>query len=145
MKETNNTLILKDPPNKNGRIFCLNKFNCVFILLILCAFIQAQAIIKIDDAKQSFGTVKKGEVVELNYTLTNIGNEPLLIQKYEVQCSCTSVIFDDKPIPPGKSTIVKVKFDTKTVYERQDRIVYLTSNNKNGDVKLRFKGFVKRT
>ena len=108
------------------------------------AFVNAQAIVKVDDAKQSFGTVKKGDMVELSYTLTNIGNEPLLIQKYEVQCSCTSVEFDTKPIVPGRSTIVKVKFDTKTVYERQDRIVYLISNNKNGDVKLRFKGFVKR-
>lgn len=144
MRETNNTLILKDPPHKNGRIFCLNKLIYLFLFMIMGVIANAQAIIKIDDAKQSFGTVKKGEVVELNYTLTNIGNEPLLIQKYEVQCSCTSVVFDDKPIPPGKSTIVKVKFDTKTVYERQDRIVYLSSNNKNGDVKLRFKGFVKR-
>lgn len=144
MKETNNTLNLKDPPNKNGRIFCLSRYLILLIMVGMSVVSKAQAIIKVEDAKQSFGTVKKGEVVELNYVLTNIGNEPLLIQKYEVQCSCTSVLFDDKPIAPGRSTTVKVKFDTKTVYERQDRVVYLTSNNKNGDVKLRFKGFVKR-
>lgn len=143
-KETNDNQILKDPPGKFGGIFCLKQFVTLAFLMFVGTFLNAQAIVKVDDAKQSFGTVKKGDVVELNYTLTNIGTEPLLIQKYEVQCSCTSVEFDPKPIVPGKSTIVKVKFDTKTVYERQDRIVYLTSNNKNGDIKLRFKGFVKR-
>lgn len=143
-KETKNNQILKDPPSNFGRIFCFRQFIALTLFICMGAFVNAQAIVKVDDAKQSFGTVKKGDMVELSYTLTNIGNEPLLIQKYEVQCSCTSVEFDTKPIVPGRSTIVKVKFDTKTVYERQDRIVYLISNNKNGDVKLRFKGFVKR-
>ena len=104
----------------------------------------SQAIIKVDDVKQSFGEVKKGDVVEMKYVLTNVGTEPLLLYKYEVECSCTTAEYDDKPILPGKSTTVIVKFDTKSAYDRQDRIVKLSSNNKNGDIKLRFKGNVKR-
>lgn len=102
----------------------------------------SQAIIKIDDVKQSFGEVPKGTMVELKYMLTNIGTEPLILTKYEVECSCTSAIYDNKPVLPGNSTTVVVKFDTKSAYGRQDRIVRLSSNNKNGDVKLRFKGMV---
>lgn len=112
--------------------------------MFLVFYTNGQAIAKVDDPKQSFGTVTKGDLVELKYIITNTGNEPLLIQKFEVQCTCTSVIFDEKPVLPGNSTIVTVKFDTKTVYDRQDRIVSLISNVKGGVIKLRFKGFVKR-
>lgn len=104
--------------------------------------IHSQAIAKVDTAKKSFDKVKKGAMLEFKYTITNIGKEPLILQNYEVQCSCTSVSFDEKPVPPGKSTVVTVKFDTKTVYERQDRVVRIQSNNKGGDIKLRFKGYV---
>jgi hypothetical protein len=103
---------------------------------------NAQAIAKVDTVKKSFDRVKKGVVVEFNYTITNVGKEPLLLQDYDVQCSCTSVSFDKRPITPGNSTIVTVKFDTKTVYEKQDRVVKIISNNKGGDIKLRFKGYV---
>lgn len=114
----------------------------IFLLVMGSAF--SQSIVKVDDQKQSFGEVKQGVVVELHYVLTNSGTEPLLIYNYDVQCSCTSVTFDAKPVLPGQSTTVTVKFDTKTVYERQDRIVTLHTNAKKGDVKLRFKGNVKR-
>ena len=37
---------------------------------------------------------------------------------------------------------VIVKFDTKSVYDRQDRIVEIISNAKNSNQKIRFKGVV---
>jgi len=104
---------------------------------------NAQAIASVDKPKQSFEKVMKGEVVHLNYVITNVGTEPLLLQKYDVECSCTSAKYNEAPILPGKSATVIVSFDTKTVYERQDRTVLLHSNNSKGDIKLRFKGYVK--
>ncbi len=143
MKVDNNSFIHTKDPATSG-IFYLPRIVSVLVLMLFAFSIRAQAVAKVEDAKQSFGIVTKGEVVELKYVITNAGNEPLLIQKFEVQCSCTSVIFDEKPVLPGNSTTVTVKFDTKTVYDRQDRIVTLTSNVKGGEIKLRFKGFVKR-
>lgn len=139
----NNTFNYKKDPAACG-IFCLRRLTSLVLLMFLVFYTNGQAIAKVDDPKQSFGTVTKGDLVELKYIITNTGNEPLLIQKFEVQCTCTSVIFDEKPVLPGNSTTVTVKFDTKTVYDRQDRIVSLISNVKGGVIKLRFKGFVKR-
>ena len=82
-------------------------------------------------------------VVVLDYEFTNAGNEPLVITDYKVECSCTSAEYLKQPIAPGQSGKVTVKFDTKTVYEWQDRIVEIISNAKNSPTKIRFKGNVK--
>lgn len=134
-------LHIKNPLDRIGRIFCLNKFIAIVILVLLVnsSFSQT-AEVKINDAKQSFTTVTQGTVVKLNYVVTNIGTAPLLLKDFEVECSCTSAEFDDKPVLPGKSTTIVVKFDTKSAYERQDRVVYINCNTKDGYIKLRFKG-----
>lgn len=133
----------KNPLDRIERIFCLNKI-IVFILLMFLAnssFSQTTEV-KVDDAKQSFTTVPQGTVVKLNYVITNIGTVPLLLKDFEVECSCTTAEFDDRPVLPGKSTTIVVKFDTKSAYERQDRVVYINCNTKDGYIKLRFKGNV---
>jgi len=94
------------------------------------------------DAKKNFGIVKKGEIVKIVYDIVNKGNQPLIINDAEVSCSCTTVEFPKQPILPAGTAKVTVSFDTKTVYYRQDRDVYLNSNDPKGPAKLRYKGVV---
>ena len=94
------------------------------------------------DTKKSFGFVKKGEVVSLEFDFTNTGNQPAIIKEARAECSCTTVDFPKQPIAPNQSAKVIVKFDTKSVYDRQDRIVEIISNAKNSNQKIRFKGVV---
>lgn len=112
------------------------------LVLLLQVQSFAQAKIRFDDAKKSFGFVKKGEVVSLDYGFTNEGTEPLVITDALVECSCTKVDFPQQPTAPGQKNKITVKFDTKTVYDRQDRIVEIVSNAKNSPTKIRFKGVV---
>lgn len=86
--------------------------------------------------------MKKGELVKLDYPFTNTGNQPLIITDAKVECSCTFVEYPKQPIAPGQQGTVTVTFDTKTVYDRQDRIVEIISNAKNNPQKIRFKGVV---
>jgi hypothetical protein len=102
----------------------------------------AQAKLEIADAKKSFGFVKKGELVKVEYDISNKGNQPLLISDVEISCSCTTVDYPKQPIAPGQSAKVTVNFDTKTVYDRQDRTVNLISNDPHSPHKLRYKGVV---
>jgi len=118
------------------------KIKITILLLIICSSAFAQAKLTIKDAKQNFGMVKKGELVKLNYEISNTGNEPLIINKVEVSCSCTSVEFDKKPVLPAQKTTITIIFDTKTVYDRQDRVVEVFSNDTKGPHKLRYKGVV---
>ncbi|MCE3228724.1 MAG: hypothetical protein K0S32_3275 [Bacteroidetes bacterium] len=115
-------------------------FIVLFLLSSFCVFSQAKLEIK--DAKKSFGFVKKGEVIHLDYDITNKGNQPLLITDVEISCSCTTVDYSKQPIAPGQSAKITVNFDTKTVYDRQDRTVNVVSNDPKGPHKLRYKGVV---
>lgn len=116
-------------------VFCL-------CLLVIQFVSYAQANLKVTDTKKNFGFVKKGEVVKISYTFTNIGNEPLLITDAKVECSCTTVDFPKQPIIPNQTCTITVSFDTKSVYDRQDRTVEIMSNAKNSIQKIRFKGVV---
>lgn len=131
----------KNPPFSWG-IFYFKPISILVIVFLFQAQSFAQAKIKFNEAKKSFGFVKKGEVVSLDYDLINEGTEPLIISDAMVECSCTKVDFPQQPIAPGQKSKITVKFDTKTVYDRQDRIVEIVSNAKNSPTKIRFKGVV---
>lgn len=138
---TNKRYSLKNPSGQRPGDFCLRLLaGFLFLLVSVPAFSQAKMEIK--EPKKNFGTVEKGEVVKVEYEVRNAGNEPLLISEYEVACSCTSVDFPIQPILPGQEVKVTVTFNTKTVYDRQDRIVQLHSNDPESPTKIRFKGFV---
>ncbi|MDP1801559.1 MAG: DUF1573 domain-containing protein [Bacteroidota bacterium] len=133
----------KDPLGKTEGIFCLRK-ALLFLMSLAVSYSFSQAKLELKDAKQNFGMVKKGEVVKLDYEFTNTGNEPLIITEAEVSCSCTTVDFPKQPIAPNQTGKVVVSFDTKTVYDRQDRVVLLKSNDPKSPSKVRYKGFVLR-
>ncbi len=114
-----------------------------FIIFIFTSTaIIAQAKMTIKDQKKNFGFVKKGEIVKIEYDITNSGDQPLLISNAEISCSCTTADFPKQPIMPGQSIKVIVNFDTKTVYDRQDRTIDLISNDPKSPHKLRYKGVV---
>ncbi|MDP2385515.1 MAG: DUF1573 domain-containing protein [Bacteroidota bacterium] len=112
------------------------------LLFSLSTISKAQAVIKFLDAKKNFGFVKQGKLVEITFEFTNTGNQPLIITDYKVECTCTSVGFPKSPVLPQQKGSLTVTFDTKTVYDRQDRVVEVISNAKNSPERIRFKGVV---
>ncbi len=133
--------IFRNPLGYAKGIFYLRGFACVlFFLLSIKIFSQPK--LEITETKKDFGSVKRGELIKNAFEITNTGNQPLLITEAEVSCSCTTVDFTKQPILPGQKVTVFVNFNTATVYGRQDRIVYLYSNDTKGRHKLRYKGNV---
>ncbi len=130
----NSYTIFKNPSNFRG-VFYL----CLFFI---SANVYSQAILKFKDTKKNFGFVKKGELVKIKFEFTNIGNEPLLIIDSKTECSCTTIDFPKTPILPNMTSEITILFDTKTVYDRQDRVVDIISNAKNKVQKIRFKGVI---
>lgn len=59
-----------------------------------------------------FGTVNadKGSV-EHKFVMTNTGTQPVAIITAVPSCGCTVADYSKKPIEPGKSTEIKVKFN----------------------------------
>ena len=126
--------LLKNPSNFRGVFY--------FILSIILLTLNSQAQLKFKDTKKNFGFVKKGEVVKIIFEYKNIGNKPIIITDAKAECSCTTIEYTKQPISPNQTGIVTILFDTKSVYDRQERAIELFSNSINSSQKLKFKGVV---
>ncbi|MFL5752325.1 MAG: DUF1573 domain-containing protein [Bacteroidia bacterium] len=102
----------------------------------------AQPVLKFEDSKKNFGFVKQGKIIDMEFNFTNTGDQPLIIAETKVECSCTAVEKPEGPVLPGQAGTIKVKFTTASVYDRQDRIIEILSNDPKSPAKIRFKGVV---
>jgi hypothetical protein len=69
--------------------------------------------IKVDPYTWDMGQVKKGEVIERVFNLKNESDRVWNITGINNTCSCTGSDIKDKTISAGKSTEVKVKFNSR--------------------------------
>ncbi len=116
----------------------MKKFVLSFCIILLTNLLIAQKV-EIDKKTIKFPKTKEGILLKHKYKITNVGNAPLLLDKYEVACSCTKATFPKTPILPNQSVDVFVTFDTNHKIGFQDRIISLYSNAENSPNKLRFK------
>jgi len=71
------------------------------------------AVLKFKDSEtHDFGNIPSGPDVYHNFTFTNTGDEPLIIQDCNPSCSCTTPEWPHQPILPGKTAAIKVGFHT---------------------------------
>ncbi len=104
--------------------------------------------IKFDSDVIDFGTIEYDANGLREFKFKNIGKSPLTITSVQGECGCTSTTIDGKPgwpqepILPGKSVVIKVKYDTKRA-GRFEKNVTVTSNSKLATVKVKIKGEVK--
>lgn len=101
----------------------------------------SQADIKMDKLEHDYGNIKQGGNGECEFKFTNNGKEPLVITNCQGSCGCTVPQCPKEPILPGKSGVIKVKYDTNrpgNIY----KTVTVTSNAKSGNVVLTIKGNV---
>jgi hypothetical protein len=88
-----------------------------------------------------FGTINEGGNGICDFSFTNSGKEPLIIVSVTSSCGCTIPEYPQKPILPGETDIIKVKYDT----QRQgpiNRTVTIVSNSKNSPIVLSINGNV---
>jgi len=87
--------------------------------LSLSGFAQKEIIsgpaISLDKDTHDYGTIKLGADGNCQFTVTNIGTEPLIISNCQGTCGCTVPQCDKAPIMPGQTSVIKVAYDTKRV------------------------------
>lgn len=99
------------------------------------------AEIKMDKMTHDYGTIKQGGDGVCEFKFTNTGKEPLVITNCQGSCGCTVPECPPAPILPGKSGVIKVKYDTNRpggIY----KTVTVNSNAKSGAQTLTIKGTV---
>jgi hypothetical protein len=97
------------------------------------------ADIKLDKTVHDYGNLKQGDNGECEFKFINNGKEPLVITNCMGSCGCTVPQCPKEPILPGKSGVIKVKYDTQRVGPIF-KTVTINSNAKSGTQTIQIKG-----
>jgi hypothetical protein len=89
-----------------------------------------------------FGTVTEGEKVSYSFQFTNTGNADLLITNAAGSCGCTVPEYSKEPVPPGKTGVVNVTFDSGGKQGHQDKTVTIVANTLPNSKVIRVTGEV---
>lgn len=65
---------------------------------------------EIDRQEYDFGNIKKNRTVEVSFTLTNSGTEPLIIYSIDASCDCISITWEKTPLLPDRKRKIIVSF-----------------------------------
>lgn len=108
-------------------------FIC-FIFALLSVSLAAQEKVgpkmTFDSATHNFGDVeRKGGDLVKEFRFVNDGDEPLVIKKITKSCSCTTVNYSRKPVMPGQSGVISIKYEPHKVEEGVfNRVIQIYTN-----------------
>jgi len=116
------------------------------ITLFAGATINAQETTKKSDLKGAqiefdkevidYGEVEYASNGEREFIIKNIGDAPLIITRTKGSCGCTVPTKPSGPILPGKTGVMKVKYDTKRANQPFSKSITVTSNAVNFPTKV---------
>jgi hypothetical protein len=99
--------------------------------------------LKFDKTTVDFGKIKEDTENKASYIVTNTGKVPLIIEKVDVSCGCTTAKKPEKPIPPGGSDKIEMVFHPKVgQLDQQNKTITVTANTQPNTTELQIKAFV---
>ena len=97
---------------------------------------------KFDELSYDWGTIAEGEKMTHVFKFKNTGTNDMIISDAHGSCGCTVPEWPKEPIKPGKSSQIKVIFDSKGKAGDQSKSVTLTANTEPSNMVLMIKGKV---
>jgi hypothetical protein len=96
-----------------------------------------------DKMTNNFGKIKEDTDHNASFIVTNTGKNPLIIEKVDVSCGCTTAKKPEKPIMPGKSDKIEVVFHPKVgQLNEQNKTITITANTNPTIAVLNIEAFV---
>ncbi len=116
-----------------------NLFILVSVFISVAAL--SQPLILFEDKAHDFGTIKEtdGKVTHV-FTFKNVGNSPLVINKVQASCGCTTPAWTKTPIEPGKTGTISAIYNPagrKGVFSSS---ITITSNAAENQERLTLRG-----
>jgi len=99
--------------------------------------------ISFDYLEYDYGTIYEGDPGECEFTFKNTGKEPLVLSQVYSSCGCTVPSWPKDPIMPGKTSSIKVKYNTR-VGAINKTITVISNAEEKPKVELRIRGTVKK-
>jgi len=99
------------------------------------------AEITFEKTVNNYGSIKKNGDGNTEFVFKNTGKKPLIIYEVKTECGCTTPMWPQRPISPGKTGTIKVTYDTKEIGVFSKTIT-VSSNAVNNNVELTIQGEV---
>ncbi len=104
----------------------------------------SQTTLSFNKELHDFGNVNPETDVYTTFEVTNTGDRPLIIEHVSASCGCTTPKKPEKPIAPGATDIIEVKFKSKPGQVNEiNKTVTVTANTKEKTHQLQIRAFVK--
>lgn len=75
-----------------------------------------------------FGTLGEGPNAEHEFSFTNTGKEPIIINQVQASCGCTTPTWSKEPVLPGQKGSVKAVYSTQGRPGNFTKTITVTSN-----------------
>lgn len=118
-------------------------FTTLYALAAVALAAVAQPRFTSNTEMHSIGQIEWKHPVTVQYTITNTGDQPLVLTEVEPDCACSVAQWTQTPIAPGAKGTVNVTFDAKALGHFQ-KSVAIYSNAEPHLVYLKFNGEVVR-
>lgn len=117
--------------------------RAIFTLYICATTLTAVAQPRFSSNTESysFGQIEWKQPVSVQYTITNTGNQPLVLTEVEPDCACSVAEWTQTPIAPGEKGTISVEFDGQAL-GRFDKSLAIYTNAEPHLARLRFTGEV---
>ena len=120
--------------------------NLLLLFIIMYSgFIFSQEVgaeIKFESLEINYGKISKGDNGVRIFKFTNIGSEPLIINKVYSSCGCTIPKKPSSPIGPGQIDEIQVKYDTNRIGPIKKTITVLSNAINSPTISLKITGNV---
>ena len=91
-----------------------------------------------EETTYDFGDIGSKKTVSKKFTISNVGNVPLIISRVKPSCGCTVSKYPKEPVLPGESGTITIRFNPKGRKGKQHKIVTVFANTKEGKHQLSF-------
>ena len=122
----------------------MKKIMTLALVFFIGYAVQAQNGAKIEFKSDviDYGEIAKGSDGVRSFEFTNTGDAPLVINRVYSSCGCTIPEKPEEPIGPGKTGVIKVKYDTKRVGPIRKTITVYSNDAENPTLPLKIKGTI---
>lgn len=101
---------------------------CFTGILMACKHQLKTTTATVVENKTHNGPISQGQIIDIEYKVTNTGKEKLVISDIQTTCGCISIDYKKETIPPGKSSLLNFKFDTSLNKGQVEYEIFLYGN-----------------
>lgn len=119
-------------------------FTFLTVAGLMMSFALLGPSIEFDKKEHNFGNIPQGTPVTHEFTFTNTGDAPLILESVKASCGCTTPAWPKEPIAPGAEGVIKATFNAAAGGSFNKSITVKTNIN-DESVILKLRGVVDLT